>query len=407
MNIQQPSICIPRVFSNMTESRIRRAFDALSVAVIAKIDIILRTNSKGEECKRVFVHFAHWFDTEHAIRFRCDLLEGKELTVMYDNPWYWKITASKWSSSKNNNPTIALGLDDSNDNKNVEAISNFMEKLSISSSQEDNRPYRLRRTDPIYVAQDMLHGFSRRYIRAPREFIVPPTISIAPPISIAPCLEGFGEAVPKRRTDVEDRQRRGKRIESTQKQEEKDRRSYQEEERYIAEQIVIQEEVNRLYQEGVIEEEEMEVIKLAERAEMVEAHERRIAEKKLEDEKQHAIKLAKNIEAKKQAIELEKRQRRETARLSSIAEYFVKYAEEKTVYDRKNAETRAYIESLKQADPSTLSNKVPNAQIARDSNEDFSLEFKGSILPEYDYTMSFGDEPLPPAFTRANRKIVE
>jgi hypothetical protein len=369
--------------------------------VVAKIDIIERTNPNGEKYKRVFVHFSHWFDTDHAILFRCDLLEGKELTIMYDNPWFWKITASKWFSRTNYNSTVKLGSDNSNNDKNVEAISSFMEKLSISSSQEDNRPYRVRRTDPIYVAQDMLQGFSRRYIGAPRAFIVPP------PISIAPCLNWVDEAVPKRRTDVEDRQRRGKRTESTQKQEAKDRRSYQEEERYIAEQIVIQEEVNRLYQEGLIEEEEMEVIKLAERAEMMEAHERLVAEKKLEDERQHAIKLAKNIEAKKQAIETEKRQRRETARLASIAEYFVKYAEEKKVYDRKNAEVRAYIEEIKQADPSTLSNRVPNAQIARDSNEDFSLEFKGSILPEYDYTMSFGDEPLPPAFTRANRKIVE
>jgi hypothetical protein len=395
----------------MTEERIRSAINALSVAVVAKIDIIERTNPNGEKYKRVFVHFAHWYDSEHAVRFRNDLLAGKELNIMYDNPWYWKITASKWSSGTNHNSTVKLGSNntDTNTDKNVDAVSSFMEKLSISSSQEDNRPYSVRRTDPIYVAQDMAQGFCRRYIGAPRAFIAPPTHTSAmgPSISIAPCLEGFGEAVPKRRADVEDRQRRGKRIESTQKQEAKDRRSYQEEERYIAEQIVIQEEVNRHYQNGLIEEEEMEAIKLAEITEMMEEHDRRIEEKKLEDERQHAIKLAKNIEAKKQAIEVEKRQRRETARLASIAEYFVKYADEKKVYDNKNEETRAYIESLKRADPSTLSNRVPNAQIARDSNEDFSLEFKGSILPEYEYTMSFGDEPLPPAFTRANRKIVE
>ena len=54
---KQPSICIPRVFANMSEDRIRRAIDDKSVAKIAKVDIIAKVNEKGEKYNRVFVHF--------------------------------------------------------------------------------------------------------------------------------------------------------------------------------------------------------------------------------------------------------------------------------------------------------------------------------------------------------------
>ena len=36
----QPSICIPRVFSNITEERVRRAIDSFGAGKISKIDLV-------------------------------------------------------------------------------------------------------------------------------------------------------------------------------------------------------------------------------------------------------------------------------------------------------------------------------------------------------------------------------
>jgi hypothetical protein len=92
-NNQYPSLCIPRVFLNIDEKRIRRIFDELDIGEIQRIDIVNKTTEKGEKFKRVFVHFKRWFETENAVRARERLLEGKEIKIIYDDPWFWKVSA--------------------------------------------------------------------------------------------------------------------------------------------------------------------------------------------------------------------------------------------------------------------------------------------------------------------------
>ena len=54
----QPSICIPRVFNNIAEKKIRQVFDELSLGKISRIDIVKeRKNEKGEVFNRVYIHF--------------------------------------------------------------------------------------------------------------------------------------------------------------------------------------------------------------------------------------------------------------------------------------------------------------------------------------------------------------
>jgi hypothetical protein len=93
----QPSLCIPRVFNNITEARIRQVFDDLGLGKISRIDIKERKNEKGESFKRVYVHFDKWFWNEDAQAARRKLVSGKEIKIVYDNPWFWKVSASKWA----------------------------------------------------------------------------------------------------------------------------------------------------------------------------------------------------------------------------------------------------------------------------------------------------------------------
>ena len=92
----QPSLCIPRVFNNVTEPRIRQVFDEIGLGKISGIDIKERKNEKGEAFKRVFIHFEKWYWNEDAQAARRKLISGKEIKIVYDNPWFWKVSASKW-----------------------------------------------------------------------------------------------------------------------------------------------------------------------------------------------------------------------------------------------------------------------------------------------------------------------
>ena len=93
----QPSLCIPRVFNNIDETRLRRVFDELELGKIHHIDIIVRKNDKGEAFKRVYIHFEKWSWNENAQAARRKLISGKEIKIVYDNPWFWKVAANKWT----------------------------------------------------------------------------------------------------------------------------------------------------------------------------------------------------------------------------------------------------------------------------------------------------------------------
>jgi|LauGreDrversion4_2_1035121.scaffolds.fasta_scaffold577838_1 hypothetical protein len=87
-----PSLCIPRVFANINEQRIRRTLESLNLGVISRIDIV---SKQGEKTNRVFIHFRNWFNNKNADIARERLLNGQDIKVIYDDPWFWKISAYK------------------------------------------------------------------------------------------------------------------------------------------------------------------------------------------------------------------------------------------------------------------------------------------------------------------------
>lgn len=89
------TLCIPRVFSNICEKRIRSVFYALNLGHIGRIDIVSKTSEKGERFNRVFIHFERWYDTENAQSSLKLLNEGKDIKVIYDDPWFWKVSTYK------------------------------------------------------------------------------------------------------------------------------------------------------------------------------------------------------------------------------------------------------------------------------------------------------------------------
>ena len=87
------ALCVPRVFSNIGEKRIRSVFYALKLGHIGRIDIVSKISERGEKFNRVFIHFERWFDTANSQRALELLREGKDIKVIYDEPWFWKVSA--------------------------------------------------------------------------------------------------------------------------------------------------------------------------------------------------------------------------------------------------------------------------------------------------------------------------
>jgi len=164
------SICIPRAFANITEARVRKVFEKLGIFRIARVDMVQRKNEKGDAYQRIFVHIQDWTETADAQKARERLLAGKELKIVYDDPWFWKASLNTWAPKPkpettvyDRKPRIRLEFEDQ-DAANTDAAAQLMSSLSL---EEDRRPYAERRIDPVYCEQDVKSGFRDR--REPRE----------------------------------------------------------------------------------------------------------------------------------------------------------------------------------------------------------------------------------------------
>jgi hypothetical protein len=97
ISASSPSICIPRVFDNITRDFIGKTFDELlDGSYVDSIDMVNKTDDKGAKFKRVYIHFRSWpTRNRQIVEVREKLLAGGEVKVMYDDPWFWKCSASK------------------------------------------------------------------------------------------------------------------------------------------------------------------------------------------------------------------------------------------------------------------------------------------------------------------------
>jgi len=82
------SLCIPRVFANISWYRIKQVFIALNWGYVERVDVIPSGGTK-----RAFVHFAPGRFT--ATKVLEALSAGKQVKIVYDEPWYWQVSLSR------------------------------------------------------------------------------------------------------------------------------------------------------------------------------------------------------------------------------------------------------------------------------------------------------------------------
>jgi hypothetical protein len=97
MSANQPVLCIPGVFANIKEERIRRVFGDLDLGDVTRVDIVvpkIQVDAGGKENKfnRVFIHL-NWSESEESIACRQRLSQGKDIKIIYDEPWFWRVSA--------------------------------------------------------------------------------------------------------------------------------------------------------------------------------------------------------------------------------------------------------------------------------------------------------------------------
>jgi hypothetical protein len=90
-----PSLCIPRTHANIRRERVFAVFRALGLGFIGRIDVVEKTDEQtGAPFIRVFIHFTKWFRNDQTRRFLDHLETQKSANIVYDEPWYWKVTKS-------------------------------------------------------------------------------------------------------------------------------------------------------------------------------------------------------------------------------------------------------------------------------------------------------------------------
>ena len=93
-----PSICIPRTFRTIRGDQTKRAvfntFRDLRIGHIERIDTVHKTDQRGEHYCTVYVHLRWNMSSQLARETRQKLLDGNDIKVVYDEPWFWKCTMS-------------------------------------------------------------------------------------------------------------------------------------------------------------------------------------------------------------------------------------------------------------------------------------------------------------------------
>jgi hypothetical protein len=90
-----PSLCIPRTHANIRKERIFAVFRSLGLGFIGRIDIVEKVDEKTNATFiRVFIHFTKWFQNAQTRQFLEHLETQKSANIVYDEPWFWKVTKS-------------------------------------------------------------------------------------------------------------------------------------------------------------------------------------------------------------------------------------------------------------------------------------------------------------------------
>ena len=96
--VTHPSICIPRTFTSIRGKPVKAAvFNTmrdLKIGFIERTDVIHKTDARGERYCTIYIHLKWNTRDRLACETRQKLLDGNDVKIVYDDPWFWKCTMS-------------------------------------------------------------------------------------------------------------------------------------------------------------------------------------------------------------------------------------------------------------------------------------------------------------------------
>ena len=102
--ITEPSICIPRTLHNVTWRQVKDTFEQLfGRGTVERVDIVVNKQEEASPFCRIFVHMRYWpVNLPDVADIRKRLVDGEIIKVVYDNPWFWKCSASRTPKPERN-----------------------------------------------------------------------------------------------------------------------------------------------------------------------------------------------------------------------------------------------------------------------------------------------------------------
>lgn len=95
-SITEPSICIPRVSSNITKPYIQNIFEQIfGNNSIERIDLVKKIYSNNKIYYTAFIHFNYWNDSSNVQAIRNRIMNNQTFKIVYSEPWFWKCSISK------------------------------------------------------------------------------------------------------------------------------------------------------------------------------------------------------------------------------------------------------------------------------------------------------------------------
>ena len=125
-----PSLCIPRTFSNINEKMVFDSIMSLQIGQVSLIEVIPQMNAKGEKYNKIFIHFHYWFNNQNACKAREYVMTGKELKIIYRDPWFWKVSALRIMKPVLNTLTDSVKINNINNINNQSNINNINNKYN-------------------------------------------------------------------------------------------------------------------------------------------------------------------------------------------------------------------------------------------------------------------------------------
>ena len=91
----EPSLCIPKTFENITGEQVTRVLTKLEFGSIDRVDMITGEDAKtGKAYKTFFIHFKSWHTGWETERRALLMPKPTPLKVVFAEPWFWMIWAN-------------------------------------------------------------------------------------------------------------------------------------------------------------------------------------------------------------------------------------------------------------------------------------------------------------------------